>query len=210
MTALQIPIVKAKASITINTDALPDAMYTYALFLGLKAILSRGTVDHKRENFPSAVAYEAAALEIANRQAADLLAGKTRQVGLKTVSSGKTTPDMVEAIRIAKIHAKSQAKAAGLKISAISAAEWTRTAKAYIDADPETWMAAAAESIARAAVKPKAGMDFMPKEDPELMAKAEAAKAKKKAESAAKAAGKAKPKAPLKAAKAKPAPSPKA
>jgi hypothetical protein len=191
MTILQIPVPKAKASITINTDDLHDDMFTYALFLGLKSILGRGMTDVKRENFATSDAYEAEALRIANTKKDELLANETRMVGLKAgKTSGKNTPLMAEMMRLAKIHAKSQAKATGLKLSSYSAAEWTRAAKVYIDADPDFWKATATDSLARTSVTPTVGVDFVPQADPDLVAKNEAAKARKRAETAAKAAGK--------------------
>jgi len=209
MPEYRIPIAKAKGKfVTISTDegSLPDEVYTYAMYLGLKALMNRGMTTIKRETFASAAAYETAIMEAAEKQKTMALEGKTRIVGMgKSASAKKSDPIHTEAVRLAKKYAREQVKAqneliedraARTKLSTISAAEWTRTAEAYISNDQDTWYAAARDSLAKAAVNPTKGIDFMPQPDAKLVKKAETARAEKSKVAKAKAEGKTAPKAP--------------
>lgn len=212
MAVFSIPVVKAKGKfVEINTDAdgFPDAIYEYALLIGLKAIVNRGTSTLKRENFPSADAFEIEALAIAERQVADIYEGKTRLVGAKSKAAKSAVgAEMTEALRLAKIECKAQVKAMGkVAISKVKAAEWTKAATAMVNADPDLWLSAARASLSATAVRPVKGTDFLStiQEDKTLSAKAAEKKATAKAEREAKAAAKAKGKTPPKAKKERPA-----
>jgi hypothetical protein len=193
MTILSIPIVKAKGQfVSVDTEAVPEAVYQYCLELGLKSLINRGVSNHKQENFPTLAEFETESVAIAMRQYDAMVAGKTRIVGSKkTKEAGAAW--MVEALRIAKISAKEQVKATGkIAVSKVKAAEWTKLAKAMIDADPEHWERVAMDSLSRSATAPVKGLDLlsMVQEDPELVRKAEKKKADSKKATAAKAAGK--------------------
>jgi hypothetical protein len=190
MSVFQIPVPKVKGKyIEIDTESLPEEVYKYVVHMGFKAILGRGATGIKRENFAKTSDYEAAIMETAEKQAEMARQGKTRLVGMgKSASAKKADPIHTEAVRIAKKHARDvvhaqnatvENRADRIKMSTITAAEWTRTAEAYISSDPDFWYKAARDSLSRAAVAPVKGVDFMPKVDSKLVEKAQAAAAAK-------------------------------
>ena len=161
---LSIPVPKRKgATVTFNLDTsapdcIPDSIYQYALELGLKAIMARGYTKWDKDA-PDADE-QARAIEAKNYAA--VIAGKVRMVGSSSGPSmtRKTDPVQIEALRLAKLTAKDQAKASGVKISKVPASEWTRVATAMIDAEPDTWTAAALASLSRSGI-PLVGHDFI-------------------------------------------------
>lgn len=192
MSVFQIPIAKAKGRfIEIDTapGSIPDEVYKYAVFLGLKALMNRGMSTIKRETFANTAQYEAAIMEAAEKQLVAAKEGKTRIVGMgKSASARKADPVHTEAIRLAKKHARDVVKAQNemiedkadrIKISTITAKEWTRTAEAYVSSDPDFWYKHARDSLSKAAVTPVKGIDFMPQPDSKLVQKAAAAKSAK-------------------------------
>lgn len=194
MAILEIPVMKAKGKfVSIDTDEIAESVYEYALKLGLKALLNRGMTTTKRENFASQDAFEAEAMKIAEKQKADMVAGKTRIIGATKSKAGGA--EATEALRLAKIHAKAQLKAAGFKISHISAADLTTAARALIDSDRDVWMAAARDSLAKAASVSTKSVDLgaLVKADPKKVAASEAKKAADKAKREAAKAGKTPP-----------------
>jgi hypothetical protein len=199
-----IPVTKAgKRLIEVDSGeaGMSEATYNSIFEIGLKHVVNLGVSNLKQADFASLAEFENAAYEIAMKQVAKIKAGKVTGVS-RTAKAPKSSVEMVEALRLAKIYAKSELKAAGIKVSAVKAADITIAAKAYIDADPETWLNAAKASLA-AATAPKTALNIadMVKEDPVLVAKAEKAKKEAKAARAAKAPAKAKP---VTKAKAKP------
>jgi hypothetical protein len=196
----EIPIVKAKGQfvrVDTSKDKLPDDVYKYALFLGLKAIVNRGTAAVNPKFYPNQEALEAAAIRIAEEQVELAYNGKTRIVGMsgvKTKGAARKDPVHIEAVRLAKIYGKAQTKALHpeIKISNVTAKAWTETAERYILSDPDMWYRLAQESLAKAAIEPIKGLDFAPEMDPEKVAedlkKKEAAKLKKDEAAAKKAA----------------------
>jgi len=108
-------------------------------------------------------------------------------------------------LRIAKLYAKEQVRQGNIrddkggliKVSKVSAAEWTRTAKAYIEANPEHFRKAAEANLA-AASSVKVDLTLTLNEDPKLVKRSAEAAAKKKAESEARRGGKTPPPPPAK------------
>lgn len=203
MTVYQIPLAKAKGhTIAVDTKTdIPDHIYEYALQLGLKAILNRGTSKLKQEDYANADAYAKAAVEIAEKQLEAMKAGKTRIVGAKAGKAASKSPEHTMALEFAKKDAISQLRAAGIKVSLVSSADKTAAGKMLFDADPERYLAAAREALAKMAT-PVKGVDLagLIHEDPELKKKAAKKSADAKKATEDKKAGKA----PPKAAKAKP------
>lgn len=203
MAILQIPLVKVKgAHIEVDTDKLHQDVYAYAMVLGLKALMNRGTSGEKAKGL-SADEYR----QIAEKQLADAYEGKTRIIGQKRTAGKKDGKEMTEAVRIAKETVKQMIKANGEKISHYSAGEITKAAKAIVDSDPETYLAAARENIAKAEMAtsktPKIDIMAMVAPDAGKVAKAAEKAAAARAQTSAAKAGKITP-------KAKPAPRPHA
>ena len=192
MSVMQIPVVKAKGQfVEIDTDKLPEAVYAYALQIGLKSLMNRGTTGKDAKDL-DADGY----LALAEKQRDAAYAGKTRIIGAKATKK-RDTVEMAEAVRIAKQTVKDMIKANGEKISHYSAAEITKAAKAIVEADADTYLAAARENLAKAAsVVGKGGkadiMALMAK-DAKKVAAAEAKKESTKKEKAATSAGKVPP-----------------
>jgi hypothetical protein len=188
MSLYQIKIKGTDVFKEVDSEKIDDALCAYIFQKGLDAVLGRGRAKlDSAKNFPSAEAYAAEATKIFDEQLAALYAGKTRMVGGTKKAKGADGALQTEMLRIAKIYAKEQVRAMGtVKVSKVSAAEWTRTAKAYIEADPEYFRKVAEENILRAnslkeGVKAKVDLSGL-KEDPKKVAAAAQAAAKKKAE----------------------------
>lgn len=187
-TKFEIPIVKAKDTVTIETSALPDDVYNEALYLGLKVLANRGQSTITGTTYPDEQERAEAATEVAKKTIGDMYLGKIRRSsGAKSASAGKGEL-MVEARRLAKIYVKAELKEAGLRVSLIKPAEITKLANEMIANDP-TIMEEARENIAKRNAKGKgrkidvAALKAKVKEDPELVAKQKAkAKARKKPE----------------------------
>jgi hypothetical protein len=190
MSLMQIPVVKGKANVEIETDNLPDEVYQEALRLGLKELVNRGmskiTVA-KLEGEKLAEA-QAAAMAKAQENVESIKAGKIRFSGQKS-SVKASGAVMTEARRIAKNIVKDTLKAAGHKISHYAAKDITAAANALIEAQPEIVKTAEENLKKRAEAPVKIDITSLIKESPKLVAKAEAEKAEKKAQLSAKQAG---------------------
>lgn len=156
----QIPVIKAgKRPIEIDTSSLSDEAYLAIVAEGLKHFINLGTSKLKQEDYATLDAFETAAFEIAEKQKAKILSGDIRKrAAPKTKVAGV---EMTEALRLAKISAREQYKVMAAtdktmpRISHILAKQWTETAKAMIASDPDMWLQAARESLARATEGPK-------------------------------------------------------
>lgn len=185
-TKLLVPIVKGKTDIEIDTSMIPDDVYQEIVLQGLKVILNRGmskvtltglTGDQLESAKAAAMAIAAKNIE-AVRTSAIKFSGKSAKA---TKSSGA---EMTEARRIARNLVKDSMKAQKLKISHYKAAEITAAANELIKADPSILDQAKANLAARATTPIKIDLGAVLKEDPALVAKAEAAAAAKKAKGA--------------------------
>src|SRR5712671_3305699 len=104
-----------------------------------------------------------------------LYAEKPRRGG-KKAKKGADSAVETEMLRIAKLYAKEQVRQGNIrddkggliKVSKVSAAEWTRTAKAYIEANPEHFRKAAEANLA-AASSVKVDLTLTLNEDPKLV-----------------------------------------
>ena len=186
-----------KLTIEVESDKIDDGLSQYIFQKGLEALLGRGRSKlGKPDTFVNPEAFEAEALIIAEKQLAALYEGKTRVVGGAKRAKGADAAVQTEMLRIARIYAKEQVKTTrkDIKVSKVSAAEWTKAGKAYIEANPEHFRKTAEANLAAARSGAEATVDLsFIAEDPKKVAAAEKAKAGKKA----------KPSAPVVPAKAK-------
>lgn len=176
---MDITITKGKATIHVNLDQLPDGVYMKALEEGLKVLLNKGmskitTKDLEGEELEKA---KSAAMEKAASNLADLYAGKVSG-RTKKAKSGVPGVVMTEARRIAKAIIKDQAKAAGIRVGAVPAKQWTEAANQYLESDQGPAIIAQAQKnlAEREAAKSTTGLDIksLIHEDPKLLAKAKA------------------------------------
>lgn len=149
MAVYQVPILKAKLSIEIDSGKLHEDIYAYALQLGMKSIANRLS-KIKKEDFATDEEYQTAAFEASTKLVEAMYSGKgIRMVGVK--AKAKTAgAEKVEARRLARDVVKSQIKAAGEKLKNYSAADITEAADALIEANPEILAEAKANLAARA------------------------------------------------------------
>lgn len=171
MASLSIAIAKAgNATLDVDLNALPDAMYQMALAEGLKVMLNKrmskiGSVT-KLEGTEREKAH-ADALAIATENLNEVMAGtlKSRAVATAKKVAGVV---MTEARRLAKEVVKNTIRAAGMKVSHVESSEITKAANALIAEDPSYIEQAEAAIAAR---KAKADPD---NESPEAKAAAQA------------------------------------
>lgn len=195
MAILSIPVTKGKATVDIDTDGIPQDVYEYALAEGLKVLVNRGMSKITTKGLEGAELdkAKAAAMAKAQENVEAIKAGKVRKTGgaKKTGVSGAVN---TEAMRLARNLIKDEMKRVGIKLAHVSASEITAAAKEYLATDPSLIETAKANLEARQKVDvgAKINLKSLLKEDPELVAKAEARKAKAKADAplSAKQAGK--------------------
>ena len=178
-TMLSIPITKAGINIEIDTANIPNDVYAEALLQGLKVLLNRGTSKITKETYPVEAERKEAALVKAAEQVEKVKSGDVKRGGkAKAKESAKV---MTEARRIARNLVKDAMKEEGIKISHVKASEITAAANALIDQDPSIIEQAKANlTAAETAPTAKINIKALIKEDPELVAKAEAKKAKER------------------------------
>jgi hypothetical protein len=132
---LNIPVVKAKGTIQIETGKLPEHVYREAMVLGLKVLVNRGQTTLTKEAYPQPSQLREASMERAEATLKAMYAGKIRVVG--GAKSDKVPREvMTEARRIARNLVKAQLKQAGVKISYVESSEITKAANALLAADP--------------------------------------------------------------------------
>jgi len=175
-TKFEIPIVKAKDVVIIESSALPDDVYNEALYLGLKALANRGQSDVTGSNFPDEQERAEQAAAIATKTVADMYEGKVRKSSGSKSSVGKGELAQ-ETNRLATIYVKAELKEAGLRVSLIKPAEIKKLAQEMIANDP-TIKEEAKANIAKRKEKTKgrkidvAALKAKIKEDPDRVAKA--------------------------------------
>jgi hypothetical protein len=187
----------------VDTGKIPDDFMEEIVKKGLEAVLNgrgRGKLGKITDHPTSEAAWIAEAAEIFDTQLTDLYEGRTRFVG-KSAKKAKGADAAVqsEMLRVAKLYAREQVKSGAItddggnliKLGTISAAMWTKTAKAYIEHNPDHFRKIAEANLAAAASvtlgdAPKITMSADPKKV-KAAAKAKAdAKAKRDAEKAGK------------------------
>lgn len=177
---LQVPVTKAKATIDIDSEELPDDVYAEALLQGLKVLVNRGTTKINKTLYADPDELVAAAMAKAEEQVELIKTSKIRFTGSKVKKASGAV--MTEARRIARTLVKDAMKAQGLKISHYAASEITKAANELLASEEgETIMKTAEENIAARQSQPiKLDLTAIMDEDPEKVAKAEQAKAKKR------------------------------
>lgn len=199
MAILQVPVTKAKATVTIDSDAVPEDVFKEALLLGFKELVNRTMTKITKSAYPDEAELKAKAMEQAEKNVEAINTGKIR------FSSGKASTKasgvvMTEARRLAKNVIKDELKKAGYKIAHLDASEITKMANALLASEQgEKFVEQAKEEIAkREAIKsgveaeaPSTIADIMAmvKINPDKKAKAEAAAEKRKAKAKPKAEG---------------------
>ena len=181
MANLTIPVTKAKATLTIDTDVVPDAYYQEALAQGFKALINGGATKITKETYPDEEELKAKALETARARVQAMYEGKLK-LGRSAKSDSTKVPGevMTEARRLARDLVKQALKDAGHRISHYSSTEITIQANAVIAANPEIIEQAAANIEARKTKKPVIDIAAI-KEDPAKVGAANAKKAAAKA-----------------------------
>ena len=185
-----IPIRGTEQSVEVDSGKFSDDYYSALMqeILELK-------VNKRSSKFGAMKdATEAMLVANANERVEELYAEKARRGGKKAKKSDNTAEE-TEAKRLAKIKAKDQVRAGAIrddkgnliKVSKVSAAEWTRVADAMLAGpDGDALRAAARANLAAAAGLKFEGIQFTLNEDPKKVKAAAEAAAKKKAEKAGK------------------------
>lgn len=191
MAKMNVPITKGKSSIEVDTDTIPDDVAREIWLQGLKVLLNRGTSKITGSTYSDAEELKAAAMAKATEQLELVMTSKIKFTGGKTKKASGAV--MTEARRIAKALVKDALKEQGYKISHVAAKDITAAANALLDSDDGAGIIAEATSnLEERSKKPTLAINVgeLVKEDPKLVAKAEAEKEKKKAQLSAKQAGK--------------------
>ncbi len=198
-TGITFALKNGAGEVTVDTSRLPDDVYREALMQGLKVIAERAMSKITKEAYPNEAERKAAIKAKAEANIQDMYDGKTKITGKAAVKKASGAV-MTEAMRLARNLVKDAMKAAKIKISHVKASEITAAAKELIASDPSIVEKAEANLKAREAMPVKINIASLIHVDPELVAKDEAAKAKKAADKplSAKQAGKVAPRAKAK------------
>lgn len=183
----KIRIIKVKGeTVDVDFDALPIEVYKEMLRLGAETYINKvgmskvGAGLTKLEGNDLDKAQKAVVAQ-AQKNVDDMMKGDIKLPGGK---SDKKVPAAVntEAMRLARNIVKDLIKKDGKKISHYPASEITAGAKVVLANDPSIYEQAEANLKARAETPTPKGIDIgkLLKVDPELVAKAEEAKAKKR------------------------------
>ena len=178
---INVPITKGKTTMAVTLADIPDDVYQEALLQGLKVLLNRGASKITKELYSNAEELKAAALAKAQEQLELVKTSKIKFTGGKK-KSGATGAVMTEARRLAKALVKDELKRAGIKISHVEASEITKAANLYLESEHGTALVEKAKANLAEREKVTLGDVFDDlyhhQEDPKLVAKAEAKKAK--------------------------------
>lgn len=179
MAVLNIAITKAKTTMQVDTDKIPEDVYAEALSLGLKVLLNRGASKVTATTYPNEEERKVAALEVATKQMDLVNTSKIKFTGGKA-KKGTSGAVMTEARRLAKALVKDAIKAQGGKISHYEASEITKAANALLETEKGAELIVMAKANLAERDKVKAGeiidLAGIISESPELVAKAEARK----------------------------------
>ena len=176
MAIMQVPVTKAKGIIEIDTEALPEAVYAEALLQGLKVLLNRGQSKITIAELGDADTVKKEAMVAAEKQKEKVLSGDIKFSG-KAKATKVSGAVNTEAMRIARNRVKDAIKASGKRISHYTAKDISAAAKSLIEADPSILADAEAAIAKRSEIPVAQDLMAMLKEDPKLVAKAEAKKA---------------------------------
>lgn len=181
MAVLSIPVVKAKGAIEVDTEKLPDDVYTEVMVQGLKTLVNRGMTKCTVKDLGTDEAVQAEANVLAQKNLDKIYAGDIKFSG-KATAAKVTGIVRTEALRIAKERVKDALRAAGYKMSNIKASVITDAAKALLSEDPSIIQAAEQAIEARKAAPMPIDLKSLVHEDEALVAKNAKAAAEKKAE----------------------------
>lgn len=184
-----IKITKAKTSIAVEFDDLPDEVKVFIVEQGLSKLLNGATAKETSATTPDETARAANSLALANKKLDALKAGQFKRTSR---GDGKVAGVvMTEARRLAKNIIKAGIKKEGKRISDFEAKAITEAANAYIGEHPELIETAKAsiEANAKLAQSVAVNVAAIPV-SPAKVAKNEKKKAEAKAETLAKNAGK--------------------
>lgn len=177
-TLVKVPVTKSKGgAVEIDVDAIPPEVFQAVVIAGLKDYLNRGMSKISVTGLEGEAleAAKSAAMEKAEKNRDDMLAGKTRITGQKA-EKGASGAVMTEARRLAKGIIKDAMKRKGIKVSYVPAPEITKAANAYIATHPEI----VEQAKAMLAEREAATVDIeLPAEDEKKIAAAEAKKKSK-------------------------------
>jgi hypothetical protein len=190
MAIMQVPVVKGKGVVEIDTDAIPQDVFAEALLLGLKTLVNRGMTKVTEKELGSADAVKAEAMAIAQKNLEKVMKGDIKFSG-KAKATKVSGAVNTEAMRLARIAVKDAIKAAGMKISNVKASEITAAAKELVNTNPSFIEQATANLAEREKAPVAIDIKSLVHEDAGLVAKneAKAAAAKKDKPLSAKQAG---------------------
>jgi hypothetical protein len=179
-----VPIRGTERSIEVDTGKFSDTYYSALM----QEILELKVNKRSTKFGPMRDATQADLEANAQTNVEGLYAEKARRGG-KAKKKGADSAVETEMLRQAKIYAKEQVRQGNvrddkgglIKVSKVTAAEWTRTAKAYIERDPEQFRKAAEAALAMASSVKIEGVTLTLNEDPKLVKRSAEAAAKKKA-----------------------------
>lgn len=191
-TIIRVPVTKSKDFVEINTDDIPDDVYREIILQGLKVLVNRGMSKITKSSTKDEAELKALAQAQAEKNVTAIKESKIKfSAGSKAKKASGAV--MTEARRLARNLIKDEMKRQGIKISHVEASEITKAANALLDEDPSIVEQAKANLAEREKVDvgAKINLKSLIKTSPELVAKAEArkAKAKKDAPLSAKQAG---------------------
>jgi hypothetical protein len=181
MAIMQVPVVKGKGVVEIDTDTLPEAVYAEAILQGLKTLVNRGMSKVTVKDLGDEEKVKAEAMIIAEQNVAKIRSGEIKFSG-KAKASKVSGAVQTEAMRIARNRVKDALKAAGMKISYIKASDITAAAKELVASDDSIVAEATANIAKRAETPMPIDIKALVQEDSSLKAKGEAKKAAAKAE----------------------------
>lgn len=153
MAKYSIPCVKGKQAREIDSQALPQDVYTYFFLIGAKTVLNR-MAKVVRSAYDTEAEYLAAAMEKFEENIASAMEGKVRMTGFKVGAAKGSGKVKTEARRIARELVKEQLRAANEKLSQYDAKDITEAADALIAEDPSI-VAQAEANLAERAEKAK-------------------------------------------------------
>lgn len=138
MAIMQVPIVKGKGVVEIDTDTLPEAVYAEALLQGFKTLANRGMSKITVKELGSNDEVQKEAMLIAEQNVAKIKSGDIKFSGKASKSAANKLDKAVqtEALRIARERVRDALKAAGKKLYAVKASEITTAAKELLSLDP--------------------------------------------------------------------------
>jgi len=191
MALYNIKVKGTSKTIEVDSQKINDQLAAYIFQKGLDAVMGRGRAKlGKESDYPTVDEYVAQCMAIAEKQLEELYEGKTRMVGGAKKTKGADAAVQTRMLQIAREYTKSQIRAGNIKdqngnavkVSKVGAAEITRAAKAYIEANPDYFRKAAEEDLAKAAaISVKADIGFIKEDEKKVKAAKDAAAAKKAA-----------------------------